>query len=623
MKMVGPRRSSALGRDSLGAELGTNREPSENVLHTSTRIVLLEDSSATALSRLLQTLGVSFERETSLEEALSIRSIGSSKADVLILSGRHLRAARALAHARSVSLPQLFAEFAAVLLCAWNGEPDDVAALAEWIGGKIEVTRLQGEEHCYSVKPLALAKPFSGLRFGPIKSAADFGLTLSESSYPIEEIATIGGLSFFFRVTLPGTQLFVSCSSAVFDVDAEARRNPRAAWRFSGLVLLLLFLRHRGISSWRTSLRAANIVIDDPDLQESYGFIETKRLVRCVDELGCAVSIAFIPWNFKRTSPAVVELFRTGWPRLSLCVHGCDHVRAEFCSDKVSSSSQLIALALDRMERLSRNTGLTYDKIMVFPRGEFSGAAMQALRESSFLAGVNTELIDSQTGHGVPAGQLLQPAITKHAGFPLFLRRSADEPIANFALDLLLGKPCLVRMHHDYFREGLDPFVDLVDSLNALDPSLSWTNLETIVSQTYSARLDSDSRGEVRLFSPYTRLTTQKRFISFLKREPLQDKTFEASIEGREIAASRDGENVVFPAEVETESETAIRIGISPVPPPRLPSYSLRYRMRVATRRYLSRIRDNHDTGPAWKRVLWEVVRRISAKENASEEEPS
>ena len=156
---------------------------------------------------------------------------------------------------------------------------------------------------------------------------------------------------------------------------------------FSGLAPLLFFLRDCGISAWQTPLRAANIVIDDPDLKESYGFIDPKTLAQWLDKLDCAVSIGFIPWNFKRTSPSVVELFRSRWPRLSLCVHGCDHVKAEFCGN-VSSSRQLIALALERMERLSRDTGLSYDKVMVFPHGEFSGSAMQALQESSFLAAV-------------------------------------------------------------------------------------------------------------------------------------------------------------------------------------------------------------------------------------------
>ena len=139
---------------------------------------------------------------------------------------------------------------------------------------------------------------------------------------------------------------------------------------------------------------------------------------------------------------------------------------------------------------------------MVFPRGEFSGSAMQALHESSFLAGVNTELIDSQANRGVPAGQLLQPAITSYSGFPLFLRRPAHEPIANFALDLLLGKPCLVGTHHDYFREGFERLAKLVNSLKRLDPGLSWSNLETIVSETYSVQTNAESHHDVRLSPP-------------------------------------------------------------------------------------------------------------------------
>jgi len=541
----------------------------------------------------------------------------------LILSGQHLNAARALARTRSVSLAQVFGNFAAVLLCAWEGKTENIRCLAEWIGGKVEVTRFQGDAHCYAVKPLALAKPFSGLKFGPIKTDSDFGLALAGTGCPVETIVSIGELSFFFRAMLPGTQLFVNCSSAIFDVDAEARRNLKAAQSFSALVPLLFFLRHCAISAWQTPLRAANIVIDDPDLQESYGFIEIRTLAQWVDKLDCAVSIGFIPWNFKRTSPSVVELFRSRWPRLSLCVHGCNHVEAEFCGN-VSNSRQVIALALKRMERLSRNTGLGYDKVMVFPRGEFSGSAMQALHESNFLAGVNTELIDSRADRGVPAGELLQPAITSYSGFPLFLRRPADEPIANFALDLLLGKPCLVGMHHDYFGEGFEPLAKFVNSLKGLDPGLSWSNLETIVSETYSVQTNAESHHDVRLYSRYTRVAIRKppACISFCKSEPMKEKAFDASVNGHEIAASRNGHDLVFVAKADSE-ESVVRTRISPVPARSLPSHSLRYRLKVATRRHLARIRDNHVTGPAWKRLFWGVIGRIGGKEKTLHEEPS
>jgi hypothetical protein len=589
----------------------------------STHLVLLEDFAERSLSRLLQELGVHFEPRASLQEVISSDNTNSNKKNVLILSGQHLNVARALARTRSVSLAQLFGNFTAILLCAWEGETENIRCLSEWIGGKVEVTRFQGDAHCYAVKPLAFAKPFSGLKFGSVKTDNDFGLALAGTGCPVETIVSIGELSFFFRAMLPGTQLFVNCSSAIFDVDAEARRNLKAAQSFSALVPLLLFLRHCGISGWRTPLRAANIVIDDPDLKESYGFIETKTLAQWVDKLDCAVSIGFIPWNFKRTSPSVVELFHSRWPRLSLCVHGCNHVEPEFCSN-VSSSRQAIALALKRMERLSRNTGLSYDKVMVFPHGEFFGSAMQALQESSFLAAVNTELIDRQADRGVPAGQLLQPAITSYSGFPLFLRRPAGEPIANFALDLLLGKPCLVGMHHDYFREGFEPLAEFVNSLKELDPGLSWSNLETIVSRTYSLQTNVESHHDVRLFSRYTRVVIPKppASISFCKSEPMKEKAFDASVNGHEIGTSRNGQDLLFAAKVESQ-ENVVRTRLSPVPTPSLPSYSLRYRLKVATRRHLARIRDNHITGPRWKRLFWEVVGGIIRKEKTRDEELS
>src|SRR5437763_14614947 len=141
----------------------------------STRLVLLENSSETSLSRLLQTLGAHFKPQASLEEALCGDNVNSNKKRVLILSGQHLNAARALARTRSVSLAQVFGNFAAVLLCAWEGKTENIRCLAEGIGGKVEVTRFRGDAHCYAVKDQGLAKPVSGLKFGPVKAQGAFG----------------------------------------------------------------------------------------------------------------------------------------------------------------------------------------------------------------------------------------------------------------------------------------------------------------------------------------------------------------------------------------------------------------------------------------------------------------
>ncbi|MGI8959998.1 MAG: hypothetical protein ACR2IV_09610, partial [Bryobacteraceae bacterium] len=554
----------------------------------------------------LKTLGADCDRYSSVEEALSASSLGPGDKCALILSSEHLIEACALAHSRAFSPSQLFADIAHILVYPWGARDEGAKALSDWLGGEVKAAPLRKADSCYSVTRSEMAGPFSGLSFGPVNLLSDFGLHLSNLRYPVETIVSIDRSHFLTQIDLPKTQLFVGCSSSVCEVSAEVRGNLSAADRFSELGPVIFFLRHCEVAFWQTSVRTANIVIDDPDLRACYGFLKMKTLARCVDELGCAVSIGFIPWNYNRTSPSVVELFRARWPSLSLCIHGCDHVRDEFSAAKVSTSRQLIALSLERMRRLSQVTGLACDKVMIFPRGEFSGSAMQALRESTLVAGVNTELIDTQTGRGVKVEELLQPAITAYSGFPLFLRRPPSEPIANFALDLLLGKPCLVGMHHNYFRGGDEKFIALVKSLNALDSTLTWTSLESIVAQTCSIRLTPGPDPEVRLFSSCTRVAPQKSLTEarFSKREPLVAKTFNASVDGRETDCTRQDGTICFPGQLNQAQATLINIEISPVEEVAVTSSSLPYRIKVAARRRLSRIRDNHLSKAVWARLF-------------------
>jgi hypothetical protein len=255
----------------------------------------------------------------------------------------------------------------------------------------------------------------------------------------------------------------------------------------------------------------------------------------------------------------------------------------------------MIALSLDRMSSLRANTGVGYDKVMVFPQGKFSLHAMEALRQSDFIASVNTELIDDRTGRGVRGLELLRPAITTYGGFPLFLRRKAQEPIANFALDLLLGKPCLIVTHHDDFRQGMQPFTSLVESLNGLGPVLHWTNLETIVRRTYSVRR-IDGSAEARLFASATVIDPKDvgTDVCFSKAEPLADGEFQIFVAGQPVKGQREGTDVTFRSAIPATGPTAVEVRMSSPPAIPFQSRPLSYRTRVATRRYLSEIRDNY-----------------------------
>ena len=568
-----------------------------------TPLVLLESARETPVGRLLEALGVVFETR-SLGEAPESSQGSPATRRALIVSEEQLASARA---------KELLSRYSHILIYPFRGTPEGLRALSACVEGRAEVKHLDvADDSRYSIgTDFAASGPFAGLKVGSANTTTDCQLVIRESPYAVENIVSVGGHGVFTRITFPSTELFVLSSTAVFDVEAEAMKNLDVQECFSGLVPLLFFLRHSQAAFWRTSSPGANVIIDDLNLRPSYGFVNARTLARHVDDLGGAVSIAFIPWNCNRTSRKVVELFRSRWPRLSLCVHGCDHVGAEFSTGSVPATLPMIASSLDRMRSLNTRTGVRYDNVMVFPQGRFSRTAMEALRQSDFLAAVNTELVDHRTQRGVRAGELLKPAITSYGGFPLFLRRKLDEPIANFALDLLLGKPCLVVTHHDDFQRGMQPFVSLVGSIKALDPSLQWTNLETIITRTYSTRSNTASTLDVRLFASSTAVGPHdaEGEISFSKAEPQADKDFEILIAGQSVKGHREDDDLVFRGAVAAAQPTIVDVRVSPPEMVPVTIHPLRYRGKVAARRYLSEFRDNYVAKSSWATAALRLIR--------------
>jgi hypothetical protein len=560
-------------------------------------LVLIQSRGETPTARLLRALGVVFTPH-SFAEALAESQQGSAEESSLIISEDEL--ASAATTWESKALRELTSRYRSVLLYPFRGDPPGLRALRECVDGNVEIIPLgHGEHSTYSVRSdVPSTGPFAGLHVAKLNTEPDYGLVIRDSPYPINKIVSVNDAGFLTRITLPSNELFVISSPTVFDVEAEMLTNLDARRCFSGLVPLIFFLRHAEAAMWRTPYHAANVIIDDLNLRPTYGFVNTEKLAHHVDDLRYAVSVAFIPWNCNRTSPKVAELFRRHWPQLSVCVHGCDHVGAEFATASLSTSIPMIALSLDRMRQLKAKTGLAFDRVMVFPQGKFSGHSMAAFRQSQFLAAVNTELVDDRSRRGVRAAELLAPAIASHGGFPLFLRRKAIEPIANFALDLLLGKPCFVVTHHDDFQRGMQPLGSLVESLNGLSPALHWTNLEEIVSRTYSSRplSTTSSDTEVRLYASMTTLEPQSDHgeISCSKREPLKDKDFEVLIDGERVKSRREQEDIKFRMTRLPAERTVAEIRMSPAALPTLPARPLSYRTRVTARRYLSEIRDNY-----------------------------
>ena len=566
-------------------------------------LVVVATERDVGLLRLLTALGASF-RSCLPEDTNASTPIGAEHR-ALILPEEHLIAVSKSGGPGGAKLRDVLSSYHYVLVWPFAATPEGVQVLSELIEARIRPTSVSCDGLEYVVHgSREMCGVLSGLTFGPVNRACDRPLVTDTSGNEIECIVSAGGDGLFIRFRVGASEIFVNSCAEAFDTTDEYCRNLSAAECFSKLIPLMFFLRHGGIAIPQVAHHWANWIIDDPNLQSHYGFLHTRDLADCVSCTGAAVTIGFIPWNHRRTNPDVVNLFRARWPRLSICVHGCDHTRSEFATATASDALQLAALAKHRMHDLESKTSLRCEKVMVFPQGKFSRTAMCALRQSDLIGAVNTELVDSRTRQGVKGGELLQPAITSYGGFPLFVRRPAEEPLANFALDLFLGKPCLIVTHHEYFKPGMQPLARMVESLNRLDPAMMWTNLENGISTTYSTRRNKDGSTDVRLYGTRAEvrldLTADRLFVA--KSEPTAAQDVHALWNGEEISGVRQNGDFTFAREA--SGNEPFRLEILPIPSttPSLPVRNAKQRVKIAARRYLSEFRDNYiDRSPRIK----------------------
>jgi len=104
---------------------------------------------------------------------------------------------------------------------------------------------------------------------------------------------------------------------------------------------------------------------------------------------------------------------------------------------------------------------------MVFPQGRFSTAALTALKANNYLAAINSSPSPAYSGaYGALTGaDFLTPAVTRHGGFPIFVRRY-PAGLEQFAFDLFFGKPLLAVEHHAYFKDGGARLAEFVSQIN-------------------------------------------------------------------------------------------------------------------------------------------------------------
>jgi hypothetical protein len=414
-------------------------------------------------------------------------------------------------------------------------------------------------------------------------------------------VISAGRGATFLKIQYKGIPVFLSTCKRIIDIDAKlAGANFDVRDYFLSAVPLVLYINWAFPQTrWKAPETNACLVIDDPLLKPSYGCLNFEALLGHMKRHHFSTNVAFIPWNWGRSNIKVAALFKQEAEHYSLSIHGCDHTAGEFGGHDRERLYGKARKAIDRMSDHETRTGIHHDRIMVFPQGIFSETALDVLKRLNFIAAVNTQAVSSspRKRETVTIGDTWDVAILHRAGFPVFTRRYPSEGIENFAFDILLGKPCLVAIHHDFCRDRYKYLLEFIDRLNALHCSLSWRGLGEVVRRSYRQRKLAPGVREIRMYG--TELQLENR-SGQEERDLLQRREGEASAvkevwdESGPITWNSTNDCVHFEIELDSGQSKTVGITFHELAGNGSVGDSLSDRFKTMLRRYLSEMRDNY-----------------------------
>ena len=240
---------------------------------------------------------------------------------------------------------------------------------------------------------------------------------------------------------------------------------------------------------WRPPPLRASIVFDDPNLRwSSYGFIDYTRLLEHADRHGYHAAMAMIPLDAGRAHAPTVSLFRRRAERLSLVLHGNDHLKTELLSPADAESAlRLGAQALRRTARFERRTGLAVDRVMMPPHGLCSRHMSEALAVLGFdaLCAIHPLPWTADLPRDPPLVGWRPAEFV--AGCPVIPRIPLCSSREDIGLRAFLDHPVVLYGHHEDLAAGLEPLARAADVVNGMGDA-AWMSVGSIARTNHMVR---------------------------------------------------------------------------------------------------------------------------------------
>lgn len=438
----------------------------------------------------------------------------------------------------------------------------------------------------------------SDISWGAATARFDSSIQLTRKSADYDPIVTLGNGAFFLEGTIGRCNVFLLANGSFLEIENTVNDDTRLKTVCSQFAPALMVLRFAfGAKCWHSIQQFANFIIDDPYLQPRYGFIRMRRLIEQAGKHDFAVTIAFIPYNYKRTHQDIARSIQENHERIGICMHGCNHTHHEFGTSNTERLSGLIQDARFRMESHAMKTRIKHQEIMVFPQGVFSSSAMQALKEHNFLASVNsTPLAVDVSPIPLRYLDLLRIAVTKYNDMPLLIRRYPYEDLLEYRLDAFIGRPLLFVEHHEFLKDDHARLIRFIRQVKKFPFPIVWSNLSTILNNCYQVRLIKPSFHECAVYSNAIILANPlEEPMRYRVTKPEHNPTSLASVLYDDVPMDYGFSHDQIISEITIAPYSQSRITYTYKKPPRSNfHYSLQESCEIRIRRVLCNVRDNY-----------------------------
>jgi len=552
--------------------------------------------------RLLKFFGVPYQRQSATDFRLPESSpAGENTSYRLVCAAQTFARVMGDLHDASRHLNGFTRQIHSVFLYS-NGDPVALAnVVGQLYGTTISIRRGTGSDSQWRIAndPDGMCGAMRDLRIHPAANTLRSGDFFHTDGSSVTSLIAAGNKAAFLKLTCNGVPVFVS-SERLIDIDADlATPNFDVRDHFFSAVPLVSYIRWAfAYSSWNTAEASACLVIDDPLLKARYGFVRFRELLALMKQFRFSTSIAFIPWNWRRSDPKVVQLFKDNPDYYSLCIHGCDHTAGEFSTPDRRRLRAVASEAARRMSLHQRLTGVAHDRVMVFPQGAFSEEAILELKRAGFDAVVNTEVHSNPSRERkLKISDVWDVAVMSYGDFPIYTRRYPAQRIENLAFDLLLGKPCLVVIHHDFCSDGYARLVQFIDRLNALKVPLTWRRLSDVVRRSYRQKELSPGSVEIEMYGSELLIENRsERAKSYFirRREPDPNGIESLHAGSHPVSWESVGNYIEFKVDVVPGESSLLTLRFKAAQDAADSSENFIYAAKTMVRRYLSEARDNY-----------------------------